>query len=183
MNFWDDPLQYKKTRKKKYIITAHMPPMGTTVYNPLEKVSYTTNLNKRIVLTGTANEQWVIDFEKLCKTYTFLNGDIITKERLRDKMEKYSLDFGDIQSEIIKPFKIKTKSGVENFAIHIPLKYKFSIKTSWGEVLQVNSKGVPHKNGDYIVCSVKDGKPDLNDRWVVNGYIFSDTYDMRAFKN
>ena len=46
-------------------------------------------------------------------------------------------------------------------------------------MLQANRAGVPHGEGDYLVCGAgEDGQPDLSDVWVVNGAIFPDTYDM-----
>ena len=66
--------------------------------------------------------------------------------------------------------------------MRVPVNQKISINTAWGDVLQVNAPGVKHGKGDFIVCAVdNNGQPMLNDRWVVNGLIFEDTYDMRPF--
>lgn len=50
------------------------------------------------------------------------------------------------------------------------------VSTSWGEVLTANREGVPHGNGDFIVFANKDGKPNPDDSWVVNGMVFNNTY-------
>lgn len=43
---FNNPALYKKTHKKKYMITAYMPPMGTTVTNFLEQANYITTPEK-----------------------------------------------------------------------------------------------------------------------------------------
>ena len=178
---WDDPIKYKKTRKKKYTITASMPPMGTQVHNKLEKANYVTNENKKFVLTGTVGEQWVIDAGKLAKTYTFEDGTQITPDALKRKLVK-GIKNGQ-EFPCLKPFRVTTQPGVPNWAVHVPKQYVFQIPTSWGDVLTVNDPSLPHGSGDFIVCVDAGGFPNLNDRWVVNGLIFPDTYDMRAFPN
>ena len=51
------------------------------------------------------------------------------------------------------------------------------VSTSWGEDLTANREGIPHGNGDFIVYANKDGKPNPDDRWVVNGMVFENTYE------
>lgn len=181
-----NPSNYKRTRKKKYTIKASMPPVGTKVHNHLEKVDYITDENKKFVLTGTVGEQWVVDVNKLMKTYTFENGQPITKQELpymlKDCMDKAKAKV----CKVIPRFNIQTivdNSTPTNWAIFVPVKYTFQIPTSWGDILTVNAPGIPHGTGDFIVCSDLNGYPNMNDRWVVNGEIFADTYDMRAFPN
>ena len=53
---FNNPALYKKTHKKKYMITAYMPPMGTTVTNFLEQANYITTPEKQFVLIGTVGE-------------------------------------------------------------------------------------------------------------------------------
>lgn len=177
---WDNPKNYKRTCKKRYEITAEMPLEGTRVYNKFEQANYVTNSEKQFVLTGTAGEQWVIDVNKLAKTYTLADGRPITKDILSRMVVGTTNEFG-LRVPVIKPFKIATTRGPINWAIHIPINYVFQIPTSWGDILTVNAPNINHGHGDYIVCSDIYGCPNLNDRWVVNGNIFPDTYDMRAF--
>ena len=162
-----------------------MPPLGTRVKNHLERVEYITDQNKRFVLTGTVGEQWIVDAAKLAKTYTFDNGMPITPDSLKARASKMKTKDGKIHI-VVKRFKINTQVGAAqpiNWAIFVPKRYIFQIPTAWGDVLTVNAPGVPHGSGDFIVCSDGGGRPNLNDRWVVNGEIFSDTYDMRSFSN
>lgn len=36
--------------------------------------------------------------------------------------------------------------------------------------------------GDFIIANDKDGRPDMDDRWVVNGGIFASTYDNTGWE-
>lgn len=49
------------------------------------------------------------------------------------------------------------------------------------ETLLANRPEVKHSMGDFLVCTDNNGLPNFNDMWVVNGAIFQNTYDMRAF--
>lgn len=178
---WTDPNNYRRTHKKKYTIVASMPPEGTEVTNFLENAHYTTSNEKQFVLTGTVGEQWVIDVNKLCKTYTFEDGTPITKDALAKKVMAGYKDCA--KYPCIKPFAVTSIPGVDNWAIHIPLGYTFPIQTSWGDTLICNAPGIRHGKGDYIVCSDNNGAPNLSDMWIVNGAVFPNTYDMRAFPN
>jgi hypothetical protein len=154
----------KKVVKKMYEIRARYAEVGERVYNFLEDAHYVTSSEKCIVLTGTAGEQWVITAEKLQKTY-MLNGEPIV---------------GNVAEIFATEQVVETKAGAEvYFAEFLPVEQKMSVKTSWGEVLQANRDGVPHGDGDYIVCSSKeDGAPNHDDRWVVNGLVFANTYEF-----
>lgn len=174
--YWNTPDGYVRTRKKKYTIKCSMPLIGTQVTNHLKKAQYQTNEQKRFVLTGTVGEQWVIDANKLAKTYTLEDGRPINPETLQS-LVKHTSD-----GDIILRFNVTTiPNGQTNWAMFIPVKDVFQIPTAWGDVLTVNAPGTPHGAGDFLVCADANGQPNLNDRWVVNGEIFADTYDMRAF--
>lgn len=181
MTPWTNPSNYKRTHKKKYTISASMPPSGTRVVNFLENANYVTNSEKQFVLTGTVGEQWVIDVNKLCRTYTFEDGTPINKDTLSRKVIAGYKD--GMKYPCIKPFNVTAMPGVTNWAIHIPARITFPVQTSWGDTLICNDPRIKHGSGDYIVCSDMNGHPNLSDVWVVNGLIFPDTYDMRAFPN
>ncbi len=66
-----------------------------------------------------------------------------------------------------------------NFSFYVSANAQLTVNTSRGDVLHVNRIGVPHEDGDSLICAVgEDGQPNLSDVWVVNGAIFDDTYDM-----
>jgi hypothetical protein len=169
-----NPAVYKRTRKKVYEIWLGMPRLGTKVSNKLEDAHYTTDAKQRFVLSGLVGEQWVIDAVKLAKTYTFADGTPITQETCGAKADK--------QSGIIDWVKVKTiQNGQVNWVVRVPKSTQLSLPTSWGDVLKVNRAGIDHNAGDFVVCADAGGVPNIADRWVVNGVIFPETYDCRAW--
>ncbi len=175
-----NPANWKPTRKKSYYIWACMPKQGTKVYNALEGSSYITNVDRPIVLCGTAHEMWIVDLRKLASTYVMPDGRAITKEVLR------SMAINVNGKCCIDWFKIKAMSVNQplNFAIHVPLSVRnFPVNTAWGDVLYANRTGVGHGSGDFLVCASNRGMPLLSDVWVVNGEIFPHTYNLKSFPN
>lgn len=168
---------WRKTRKKSYEVYMSMPKAGTKVHNKLENASYITDDNKRFVISGTVGEKWVVDFAKLWSTYRNMEGGYLQPSYLRSKIKYGVIDW----------MKIKTAQGdnaAVNWAFHLPLSIKnFPVKTSWGDTLYANRPGIDHGMGDFLVCADDNGRPNLNDVWIVNGEVFAYTYDMRAFPN
>lgn len=151
----------KECKKRNYKMKAEKVSAGTEVYNFLEDAHYTTNDTKCIKLIGTVGEEWPVTIEKLAKTYTLIDGTPITEENIPEGV-----------------FEIKTivdQNAETIFAEQVTSEVKVS--TSWGEVLTANREGIPHGNGDFIVYANKDGKPNPDDRWVVNGMVFENTYE------
>lgn len=134
---------------------------GTKLYNFLEDCHYTTSDAKCIKLTGTVGEVWIVTIDKLAKTYTLIDGTPITSDNIPEGEFEIATIVGE-KAEII--FAEQVTEQVQ-------------VATSWGEVLTANRDGVPHGEGDFIVSANKDGEPNLNDRWVVNGLVFINTYE------
>lgn len=151
------------TGKQAYSVSGMTVSKDTAVHNKLEDADYTAKPATDVVLTGTVGEQWVTPLEKVLKTYTKQDGSALTAE--------------DFTAD--KAVKLYAKAGTGNFACFVPAEIKVEVQTAWGDVLQANRDGVPHGKGDYLVCSAgEDGKADLSDVWVVNGEVFSTTYQM-----
>ena len=77
--------------------------------------------------------------------------------------------------------KVSSINNSIKFAQLVPKIYKLQITTRYGTLLNVNSENSvsDHNKGDYILCSAnKDGTPNLNDKWVVDGNIFEKTYEL-----
>lgn len=150
-------IEYKK---KSYAMKAEVVAIGTEIYNFLEDCHYTTNEAKCVKLIGIVGEEWPVTLEKLAKTYTLADGTPITQE--------------NIPAGVFDIVTIVDDSAETIFAEQTIEQTKVS--TSWGEVLTANREGVPHGNGDFIVFANKDGKPNPDDSWVVNGMVFNNTY-------
>ena len=150
-------IEYKK---KSYAMKAEVVAVGTEIYNFLEDCHYTTNESKCVKLIGTIGEECPVTLEKLAKTYTLADGTHITQE--------------NIPAGVFDIVTIVDDSAETIFAEQTIEQTKVS--TSWGEVLTANREGVPHGDGDFIVFANKDGKPNPDDSWVVNGMVFNNTY-------
>ena len=155
-------MDYKPCTKIEYDIQMYIPEYGTKVHNFLEDSDYETNENKPVVLVGTAGEEWTVKMSKLTTAYTF-DGKPITEEIVKSKLS-------DGQKHTIRAI-----AGAETmFAVQT--NEQVEVKTPWGEVLKANRNGVEHGSGDYLICESKDGKPDFDNSWVINGLIFPKTY-------
>lgn len=164
----EDPGYWAKTQKVSYEIWAVRAQPGQPLHNKLEDADYVTSESKDIVLSGTVGEQWPVTEGKLGSTYTAPDGSELDPAQMQDWT------------------RIKTKADGKPtaFAIRVPGGLKdFPVQTSWGETLYANSSKTPgHGTGDYILASIgEDGKPNLQDMWVVNHDVFVTTYDMTNF--
>ena len=150
----------KQFKKKKYVLLAENVPVGTRVYNYLEDVDYLTDMGHRVILTGTAKESWVISAASLAKNYTYLNGSAIDP----DNLPSVAFNIVPITDGSVTVFAEQTQEELD-------------ITTVRGDVLHANRPGVSHGGGDWIVFENIDGLPNSNNRWVVNGKVFKDTYE------
>ncbi len=151
----------KEYRKMNYTIKAEKVAAGTEIYNFLEDCLYTTDETNCIKLIGTVGEQWPVTIERLASTYTLIDGTPITAE--------------NIPEGVFKIATIVDESAKTIFAEQVT--EKVQVVTSWGKTLTANRDGVPHGKGDYIVSANKDGQPNPDDRWVINGMVFIKTYE------
>lgn len=172
-----DPKNWKKTHKKSYEVYVCRPLPGTECHNKLEDANYVTDENRQFIISGTVGETWVIDIDKLAKTYYFADGGSISPITLQNKCRPD----GQMDWQ-----KMKTQTACDiNWALLIPSGVEnFPVQTSWGDTLLANRPGIGHGLGDFLVCSDNGyGQPNLNDVWVVNGLVFPMTYDLHAFPN
>lgn len=156
-------MEWKKTRKKKYEVEICKPERGTKVYNYLEKSSYITSEGNEYVIRGTEGEEWVVSGKKILNTYETKSGKDIELSKVGTKYSRYTTK----------------KSKDQLWSCHLPnKKYKrVEVLTAWGTKLIANSGEHPNGTGDYLVCSSKkDGSPNQEDKWVVNGNIYKKTY-------
>ena len=198
-----DQNNWKKTKKNSYSIWATIVQPGVNCYNNLEDCKYTTNEQKCVILSGTRGEQWVTTLDKLAKTYYFTNS-ISALENLPKRPIDASNASSTLvdESQIINAKSLKARANRKrllpwtsittipvsgdytNYCFHLPTSVKnFPVTTSWGETLLANRDGIDHGIGDFILCSkTPDGRPNINDVWVVNGNVFMDTYNKRNIR-
>lgn len=160
----------QKFRKEDYVIYARYAYPGEEIYNYLEDSYYTISDEKPIVLSGTAEEEWVVTFDKLADTYTYENGEYIEDEDLGTRIPR-----SEDEWVAIRPIQDVNAQCV--FAYQTNPDEQIEVETKWGEILTANRTGVPHGNGDWIIFADDgSGKPDEYDSWVVNGEVFEKTY-------
>lgn len=177
MQMASNPNNWKRTHKKSYEVYVCRPLPGAQCINRLEGTHYVTDQNKQFIISGTVGETWVIDMNKLAKTYIFADGTPITDATLSKKC--YSNGQMDWEKLITRADRNT------NWAMLIPKSIQnFPVQTSWGDTLLANRPGIGHGFGDFLVCADNGcGQPNLNDVWVVNGEVFPTTYDLHSFPN
>lgn len=130
------------------------------------------------VLCGTVGEMWTTSPDKLAKTYNFLQGGQplqINQQSLGQRMKNGLLGWTLVRTS-------PQATAGQNMACFVPSAQKGQIQTSWGAVLNINGVGISHGKGDFVVCAkLPNGKPNLSDRWVVNGDIFATTYNNQGW--
>lgn len=156
-------------KKGDYTIYARYAYPGEAIHNYLEGSDYVTSDDKPIVLCGTVNEQWTVTFDKLMNTYTYVDGSDITENDLG-----YRIPQSDDQWVEIRP--IQEANAPIIWAEQTDLDDQVEVETSWGEILTANRPGIPHGEGDWIVCADAGGYPNESDQWIVNGEVFETTY-------
>lgn len=168
-----DPDNWKKTFAKTHYVYIGMPRKSTVVRNVLDEKVYPCYKNNFIV-SGPVGELSVMSVADICHNYVKQDGSRITMDYLNKKVENNAINW----------FKAKSASGRAcRIAFHIPIKYTdVPIKTPSGEILIANRSGIKHGAGDFIVTwRGSNGRPDWSEIKIVNGILFSKTYDMRSF--
>lgn len=145
-----------------------------------------------ICLCGTTGEFWGISLQKFCSTYAFLSdgyqvpiNEMTFKQRSLKAIE-WNNDSGEAPERL--PWtRVETITGskcAKLYAVFVPSNQVGKIQTSWGAVLDINKPGIQHGKGDFVICSsFPNGSPNFNDRWVVNGLVFRDTYNNRGWED
>lgn len=142
------------------------------------------------VLSGTRGELWVTKFAKVCKTYQCRMDGVWSFDWQNFCKKHYTFQKGkdgkpvmrqDGQTYACLLSWTKIRAGGEKnpgtVACFVPATQVGQIQTAWA-VLTYNAPGVEHGRGDFIVGMASD----LNDRWVVNGLVFTDTYNNNGFE-
>lgn len=157
------------------------PQMLVTLQNLVSQgKAYAVTQNTPFVLAGTIGEMWCISPDKLVQTYMFLQGGqpvAINQQSLQSRMKNGLMDWTLIRTSQ------QAQQGM-NMACFVPIARKGQIKASWGSLLNINGAGVPHGKGDFVLCDIlPNGQPNLANRWVVNGEVFTNTYDNHGWNN
>ena len=153
-------MEWKLCRKKEYEVALckasadrvyNMPEAGK-VYNYLEDVVEEIE-GECYVCRGTMDELYLIPPAKL---------------------DAYDVDPADVGEEWVTA---KTRPNARVYACR-RAEGDLYLVTPAG-VMHANRRGVPHGEGDMILCAVAaDGAPIEGDCWIVNGVVFDRTYEI-----
>ena len=154
------------TGKKQYPVQGMMVSRETSFHNDLEEVDYTAEDDGvTVVLKGTVGEMWTSKLSRVLETYTKPDGSALTEEDFARK---------DVFIDLLS-----IPSPDTNYSMFVPADISVTVTTPSGAVLHTNLPSAPHGNGDYLICRMSaEGEPDLSDVWVLNGAVFSNTYDV-----
>ena len=153
---------------------------NSQLYNFLLKNCYVINDTLNMVLCGTEGEMWVTNWDYVCNNYLIYsqNGFVNIPSVINSKVVEYNGE------KLLDWCRVTVKAtGERKFACFVPVSQSGSVPISNGIMLKFNTKGVQHGKGDFIVCDSVNGKPNLQSRWVVNGLVFSNTYDNRGWSD
>lgn len=181
------------------------------MFNYLRQNAYVVDVNKRYILSGVLGEMWAIDEVKLCERYQLSDGTLLTPQALLHrcyysaKVEKNGVisfepttqtleahvkeNNSNMQEDCILSVmgwhKVRTKPEASNtFAMFIPKNEKIQIRSSWGSIETTNLQGLNHGKGDFLVCNaLPNGTPDVQRLRVVNGVVFSATYNNQGWQD
>lgn len=169
-----DPINWKRTYLKNHDVYLCKPKIGTQVTNKFSGITYRTNSYEPYIVSGTCGELSVLNENCLIENYKFVGGFPVSKLDLNLR----TTDDGLLDWVHVTCCELERNVY---WATYLPLSIRnLDIRSYRGDAC-ANKDGVNHGVGDFLVCSDMNGKPNLNDIWVVNGNVFPKTYDMRAF--
>lgn len=168
--------KWKHTRKKRYSVQVRLGINGEVLYNHLENRKYVITNETSIVLIGVCGEKYAMSVEYLKENFKRTDGSCITDDYLRSlKPFRYVKLFRNTD-DVYKD----GKTQYTNYALFVrsAIYHNIPIKMNDGILVFANAEGIHHGKGDYLVCGVKDCKPDFSNIKVVNGEVFAKTYSM-----
>lgn len=143
--------------------------------------AYLVKDDQTFVLCGTQGEMWCISSQKLGQKYVWASDDsVINAQTFKERAYIHSNPVKGTTT-LLDWTKVRTvPDNSTAFACFVPANMQGQIQTSWA-MLNINGVGVPHGKGDFVIAGNANGQPNLNDRYVVNGAVFGDTYDNRGW--
>lgn len=176
--------KWYRCHKKSYGVYICRPKAGILINNILECSTFEVKKGE-LVVSGSLGEQWTIKEEKALRTYQMPDST-----PLDELVKREHFDW---------TYVITRVSNVNYYAFFLPkeeysdvglydlpttdereAKYHDSMGRGYRIISHINSKdsASDHGNGDFLLCSEVDGKPDFSNIWVVDGRIFSLTYSV-----
>ena len=171
---------WKKCKKKQYIVKARKDENVKEVYNCLERSTVAVREDE-IILRGLFGEEWPIGKTKFLDRYESIGGgtlDELAEKRFFAETDVLTRVTDELYFSLFIPKE--KECAVYGMPSDKPSEIKYKDKNGKGyrAIFYANSKESisDHGNGDFVVCQSKNGYPDFDDVWVIDGKIFSETY-------
>lgn len=130
-----------------------------------------TDEENRIIVRDKCGGVSVTNVESFCRSYVRIGGQPFYEDRL------------DWYPWFRRPKKIrgwKQGGGYLLWAAHVTGYHGVISSRSGlghcGPTLEVNKSSCLHGDGDWIVCSDEEGRPDIRDAYVTSGFMFDVRY-------
>jgi hypothetical protein len=170
--FFDSSEAYRATEVRQHSVYIAMPTYGTILTNYLTGENFEICDMTPVAVSGVAVEMWATSLKSVLADYTLPGGGSLY-DYLRSTFGNKKLLFDWL--------KVKAASSTKKyFALFIPETEQFRFTSADGKYHEVNHPRCCHGGGDFIVCSDIGGKPNLADRWVVNGNVFRAMFTTRG---
>lgn len=178
----NDNNNYKRCTKKTYYVYACIPEKGTCIINRLHNTELYKRYKKDYMKAEQAKKYQglpLADGEQACiygvaGEFSLVPLQVVLNNYVSDSCIP-------ISSEELKKRWVKLKSKDvfrEYFACFVP-----KIQIEHLGTMTANAVYVNHGKGDFIVCDSVNGKPNMNTRRVINGLVFSNTYNNQGWQN
>ena len=135
--------------------------------------------NNIVVLFGSEGEMWTTTYESACKMYKAYSYNTVVElaSALNERVSKYESE------NVVDWIRVSCQDNTAYCAVFVLSKERGILQVGIGKGQAYNEPGVAHGRGDFIVCRSVNGKPDLSTSIVVNGLVFSNTYDNRGWQD
>jgi hypothetical protein len=170
--FFDSSEAYRATEVRQHSVYIAMPQYGTTFTNNLTGENFAICDVTPVAISGTIGELFAAPLKVILDDYSLKGGGSLY-DYLRQQFGNKTLYFDWLHVRSLPSTK-------KFYTLFIPETEQFRFTTADGTVYEVNHPRCEHGGGDFIVCSSLAGKPNLADKWVVNGNVFRAMFTTRG---
>lgn len=168
-----DIKNWKRTHIKSFDAWICMPELGIQIHNSSTGLVETVDNNNRLVICYPNGFMRVT-------TMNFIRNNFVEPHECSSSIGEQAV-IKRLTHGIMPWHKVWSVGHREVLAIHIPYKGD-NINLRLGNNI-VNTQGIEHGDGDYIVCPINaDGTPDLNRATIVNGLLFPHIFALNGIK-
>lgn len=125
-----------------------------------------------VVVCGTLGEMYIMKADYALKRYLAFSGSTYVNLNAIPEFKSGVFDWRRVRATV-------GGSALTTMACFVPAR-----ETMIFGGLQVNNPSQHHGKGDFILAvRLPNGQPDMNNRWLVNGLIFANTYNNQGWQD